>query len=102
MDLRKNERIAGITNIKIIDDKKSYPVTLTNISKTGISVKSQFVFPTFKEISTEMTINGKDFKIPGSIRWVNEHPHKSTPSLKEIGISLLNPPLEFIALIENL
>ena len=102
MELRKNERIAGITNIKIIDNEKSYPVILTNISKTGLSVKSQFVFPTFKEIKTEMTINGKHFKISASIRWVNEHPQKSDPNFKEIGISLINPPPEYIKLIENL
>jgi len=95
MEQRKEKRIFGIKNISIIDEGKSHPVTLVNLSRKGISVLSPTVFPTFKEIEIDMTIDNHPFKVSGSIRWVNENPLKGPPNYKEIGISLLNPPVEF-------
>ncbi len=102
MDLRKEERIFGIKNIKIIDGNDIYPVTLINISRKGLSVKSEFNFPTFKAIEIEITLRGKHFKISGSIRWVNENPGKEKPNFKEIGISLINPAKEYLQLLEEI
>ena len=102
MELRKEERIAGIKNIVIIDDEKKFPVTLINISSKGLSVKSEYIFPTFKEVEVEMTINDKYFKISGSIRWVNEDPGKPKPIFNEIGLSLIKPPKEYLDLIEGI
>ena len=102
MELRKEKRIVGIKNIVLIDEKKKFPVTLTNISTKGLSVMSQFVFPTFKEIEVEMTINEEFFKVSASIRWVNENLGKTKPNFHEIGISLINPPKEYLALLSEL
>jgi len=102
MDFRKGERIFGIKNIKIIDGDQTYPVTLMNISKKGLSVKSEFTFPTFKAIEIEISIRGKQFKISGSVRWVNENPGKGKPNFKEIGISLITPPEEYLQILEEI
>jgi hypothetical protein len=49
-----------------------------------------------------MTINGKYFKISGSIRWVNEKPGKPKPYFNEIGLSLISPPKEYLNLLDKL
>ena len=102
MELRKEKRFRGIKNILIIDGDKICPVTIMNISKKGFSVKSEFVFPTYKQIEIEMTIHEKHFKMLGSIRWVNEHPGIKKPNFREIGISLSNPPAEYNQLLDEI
>lgn len=93
---RRSKRFYGLKNATIADGKEKYPVILTSISKKGISVMSEKVFPTFKEIRIEMELDGKNVVVKGSIRWVNEQPTKPESPLKEIGISIFNPPQAFL------
>lgn len=102
MELRKEKRVKGIKDILIIDGDKTYPVTITNISKKGLSVKSEYVFPTYKQVELELTIKEKKFKISGSIRWVNEYPAKKEPKLREIGIALIKAPREYLLLLKEI
>lgn len=102
MDQRKEKRIFGIKNIRITDDGRSYPVTLVNVSRQGISVISESGFPTYKEVTVEMTIDGHPVSVSASIRWVNDTPVKAPPSFKEIGLALINPPSRYRELLEEI
>lgn len=93
---RRSKRFYGLKNANIIDGEDRYPVILTSISKKGISVMSEKSFPTFKEVKIEMELMGEKILISGSIRWVNEQPTKPESPLKEIGLSIINPPDSYI------
>ena len=102
MPERKAKRVFGIKKIIIIHEDKEYPVVIKDISEKGISVKSEYSFPTYKEIDIEMTIYDKPILLKGSIRWVNEFPLKEKPYLNEIGISFINPPPEYIKYVKKI
>jgi len=93
---RRAKRFYGLKNATILDGNERYPVILTSISKNGISVMSEKSFPTFREITIEMELEGTKIEIKGSIRWVVEQPQKPKSPLKEIGVSIFNPPVSYL------
>lgn len=88
--LKKNQRIM------LKDGENSYPATITSISKNGMSISTEHVFDTFKMIDVLVKIGQKIVPIKGSIRWVNEGAGDKEGKLNEIGISLPNPPPEYV------
>ena len=102
MEDRKTKRIFGVKKITILHEDKEYPVIVNDISKNGISVKSEYVFPTYKEIDIIMTIYKKPIQLKGSVRWVNESPRKKKPYFNEIGISLINPPPAYLKYVKKI
>lgn len=102
MDLRKEKRVHGTTEIKIRDGDHIYPAVLSDISKKGLSIKTEHVFPCYKVIDVIIDIDNKPVQINGSVRWVNENLDKTQDSLNEIGILLINPPGEYLDYVKNL
>lgn len=102
MKSRRSERIYGIKNITILSDSKKYSAIVTNVSKQGICVKSENPLPTYKVVDVVLLLENKEIKITGSVRWVNEKVRKDKPNIMEIGISLLNPPDEYIEYLKEI
>ncbi len=98
---RRSKRFYGLKNATIVDGTEKYPVIITSISKKGISVMSEKSFPTFKEVKIEMELKGKKIELTGSVRWVNEQPTKPQTPLKEIGLSIINPPDLYLKYIDS-
>jgi len=98
MSLRKESRLKKIFRIKLKDEADTYPAVVTSISKTGLSVTTPHVFPTYKVIDVLVKIGEKVIPIKGSIRWVQEAPPGSEKREDgtTIGISLQNPPEEYL------
>jgi len=96
MDSRKAARLKteGI-EIILIDDNTHFPAVLIDVSESGMSVKCAHVFPTFKEIGILLNFEGYKLEMKGSVRWVNEHVGRYKDRMKEIGISIPNPPAEY-------
>ena len=102
MKSRKEKRVFGIKKIIIKHENKEYPVIISDLSKKGINIKSEFVFPTYKEIDIIMTIYDKPIELKGSVRWVHENPGKEKPFFNEIGISLINPSPEYLKYVKKI
>ena len=85
-----------VQNIILRDKKIGYTATIIDVSSNGMSVKSDHVFPTYKEIDILMKIDEKPIQLKGSIRWVKEPLPHQKEKLNEIGIAILNPPEEFL------
>lgn len=102
MENRKAKRTYGLKKIFLRDNNIDYEVILTDISSRGLCIKTEHVFPTFKVIDVIVTIENKSIQLKGSVRWVNEHPEKSKPNLKEIGILLINPPKKYLEYMERI
>ena len=93
-------------NIRILlkDDDNNYPGTIINFSKSGMAIKTSHLFPTYKVIGVCVKIGQKVLPIKGSVRWVNETPSPADDpqgQQKQIGISLRNPPPEYLEYFEK-
>ena len=102
MDTRKEDRLYGIKDLIIRDEGKEFNAILTSISKTGVSVIVDNVFPTYKEIEVRIGIDDGHITLVGSIRWVNDHKGEAGANLKEIGILFIDPPSEYIEYLDKL
>lgn len=97
---KREDRINKNIRIMLKDGDKSYSGKITNFSKTGMSIKTDHVFPTYKVIDICVKIGDKLVSIRGSVRWVNEFPIDSRDQEKEMGILLQNPPIEYLQYFE--
>ena len=102
MEDRKEKRTYGLKNVTIKDLDKTFQAVLTDISITGVCIKTDQILPTYKEVAIIIQIEDDPCTLRGSVRWVNEHPEKQTPFLNEIGIALIDPPLLYIEYIEKI
>jgi Tfp pilus assembly protein PilZ len=85
-----------ILNVILRDERVGYTATIKDVSRNGMSVYSDHVFPTYKMIDVLIKIGKKPIQLKGSIRWVKESlPEKDKP-YNEIGISLINPSQEYM------
>lgn len=104
-ETRKEPRIKKFFKIKIKDEETIYPAAITSMSKTGMSIKTAHVLPTYKIIEIMVKINDKIIPLNGSVRWVWEPSDKDsvqpTKRDNEIGIALQNPPPEYLAHFDN-
>ena len=89
--IKKNQRVV------LKDGENSCQATITSLSKSGMSLISENTFHTFKMIDILVKIGQKIVPIKGSIRWVNEGAGDGEKKLNEIGISLQNPPPEYLS-----
>ncbi len=96
MDLRKEKRVPEAKEIKIRDGEQTYPAFLVDMSRKGISIKTEHVLPCYKVIDVIIDIDNKPVRINGSVRWVNDNLEKPVDTLKEIGILLIDPPAEYL------
>jgi Tfp pilus assembly protein PilZ len=95
--MKKREgRINKNIRIMLKDGEESYSGKITNFSKTGMSIKTDRVFPTYKVIDICVKIGRKIVPIKASVRWVNEFPADSKEHQKEMGVLLQNPPPEYL------
>ena len=85
-----------VLNVILRDERVGHTATIKDVSRTGMSVYSDHVFPTYKMIDVLIKIGKKPIQLKGSIRWVKESlPEKDKP-YNEIGISLINPSQEYM------
>lgn len=61
-----------------------------------MSVLCKHAFPAYKVIDILCKIEQLVIPIKGSVRWVNDLPHANEEEKYEIGISLTNPPQEYV------
>ena len=95
--MKKREgRINKSIKIVLKDGEESYPGTITNFSKTGMSIKTDRVFPTYRVISVIVKIGQKVIPLKGSVRWVIEAAKDSEDKQNEMGLLLHNPPPEYL------
>ncbi len=102
MDDRKEKRVQQTTEIKIKDGDQIINADLVDISKKGMSVKTENVFPTYKVIDILIKIREKAIHLKGSVRWVNEKIDKDKDKPNEIGILLIHPPQEYLDYFDEL
>lgn len=102
MEDRKEKRTYGLKKVTIKDLDRTFEAVLTDISTTGLCIKTEQILPTYKEIAIIIQIEDEPCTLRGSVRWVNEHPQKPSPYLNEIGIALINPPNDFIEYMEKI
>lgn len=91
----REKRMKASQRIMIQDDDSNYPASIITISKTGMSVKTKHMFPTYKVVDVVVKIAKKFIQIKASIRWVNECSDDKGNKWFEIGLSLPNPPPEY-------
>jgi len=102
METRKEVRIKKNIRILIKDDRGSYPAQVTSISKSGMSIKTDVVFPTYKVLHVIIKIDQKMIPIKGCVRWAYEPPDDAEDQQYQMGLSLQNPPPEYIRHYEKL
>jgi Tfp pilus assembly protein PilZ len=96
----RNDRINKNIRIMLKDGAESYSGTIINFSKTGMSIKTDHVFPTYKVIDICVKIGKKLVPIKASVRWVNEFSPDSQDPQKAMGVLLKNPPPEYLEYFE--
>ncbi len=98
MTERKDTRLKKEIRVKLKDDTGTYDGMITTVSKRGMSVKTDHVFPTYKVIDVLVKIGDKMIQLSGSVRWV--HDQLTDPCCEEglnlVGIALHNPPPEYL------
>jgi len=95
----RENRKQKIIRVLLKDGENSYPGIITNFSKTGMSIKTEHVLPTYKVIDICVKIGEKMVPLKGSVRWVNEispPPGEVETQQNLIGVSLHNPPVEYL------
>jgi Tfp pilus assembly protein PilZ len=85
-----------VLNIILRDERVGYTATIKDVSRTGMSVFSDHIFPTYKMIDVLIKIGKQPIQLKGSVRWVKESlPDRGKP-YHEIGISLIDPSREYL------
>jgi len=101
---RKEERLKKNIRVKLKDDTGTYDGMITSLSKSGMRIKTEHVFPTYKIIDILVKIGEKMVQLRGSVRWVFEptiDPDDDADfdpegQMYQIGVSLHNPPPEYV------
>ncbi len=100
MTERKETRLKKEIRVKLKDDTGTYNGIVTTLSKTGMSVKTDHVFPTYKIIDVLVKIGEKMVQFRGSVRWVHDYPNDADTDpegrLNLVGLSLHKPPPEYL------
>ena len=100
MKERTRKKVKTIQNVILRDDRLGHAATLVDVSQSGMSVKTDHIFPTYKLIDVLIKTGGKALQLQGSVRWVKEAPPNQTERGHEMGIAIINPPQEFIDFFE--
>ncbi|MCP4219820.1 MAG: PilZ domain-containing protein [bacterium] len=98
---RKESREETHPHILLQDNNKKYPATVIDISKSGMSVRTSHMFPTYKEIDVLIKIRQKVVPLKGCVRWVNAGSDTSEEYSHSVGIMFQNPPEEYISHFEE-
>ena len=72
MKKRERKKPSDILNVILRDERVGYTATIKDVSKTGMSVFSDHVFPTYKMIDILIKIGEEPIQLKGSVRWVKE------------------------------
>jgi Tfp pilus assembly protein PilZ len=91
----RETRAKANQRVIIKDGSSSYSAAITTISKSGMSIKTDHSFPTYKVIDVVVKIAKKVIQIKASVRWVHEFNDDAGDKWYEIGLSLPNPPQEY-------
>ena len=91
----RETRMKANQRIIIKDGSSSYSAAISTISKTGMSIKTDHTFPTYKVVDVVVKIAKKFVQIKASVRWVHEFSDDDGGKWYEIGLSLPNPPAEY-------
>jgi len=100
MKERTRRKVKSLQNVIIRDDRVGYAATIRDVSKSGMSVKTEHVFPTFKLVDVLIKVGDKAIQLQGSVRWVKEAPLNQKDREHEMGLAILNPPQEFLDYFE--
>ncbi|MCU0285232.1 MAG: PilZ domain-containing protein [Acidobacteria bacterium] len=91
----REKRMKASQRIIIQDEGSHFPASIITISKTGMSVKTDHMFPTYKVVDIMVKVAKKFISMKASIRWVNECKDDKGSKCFEVGLSLQNPPPEY-------
>ncbi len=97
----RNERIKKNIRVLLNDGEGSYSGIIANFSRTGMSIKTDHIFPTFKLMDICVKIGQKVVPIKGSVRWVKESVGEPEEPRHLVGISLVNPSPEYLKYFEQ-
>jgi len=103
MENRKENREKKNIRVRVKDESEIYPAVVTSISKTGMSLKTGHVFPTFKVVDLLVKIGSMSYTIKAAVRWANELPVTKSGNEDEkyeIGLFLQNPPPDYLSHFE--
>lgn len=93
---RQRKKLDDIHNVIVRDEKIGYTATIKDVSRNGMSILTDHVFPTYKIIDILLKIGDKPLQLKGSVRWVKEPLLEQKEKFNEIGIALINPPAAYI------
>jgi len=96
MKARERKKPKEFLNVILRDERFGYTATIKDISRTGMSVLSEHVFPTYKMIDVLIKIGKKPIQLMGSVRWIKESLPDKDQKYNEIGIALVNPSKEYL------
>ncbi len=102
MNNRNEKRVYGLKKVTIKRDEKRYSAIITNVSFNGISLKSEHPVSSSDYIHLEIEIEKKPVDLEGSVIWVDEYPAHPESPFKEIGISLNDPPDDYLDYIKGI
>ncbi len=95
MDKRRHER----KKKRILIRMNGKPAVLQDISRSGIQLTCATI-PGERQVDITIQYEDKTYDLTGLIRWVRRQVTFHSP--KNIGISLNNPPKEYLSFIDNL
>ena len=95
MDKRRHER----KKKRILIRMNGKPAVLQDISRSGIQLTCATI-PGERKVEISIKYEDKTFDLSGLIRWVRRQVTFHSP--KNIGISLIRPPKEYLKFIDNL
>lgn len=95
MDKRRHER----KKKRILIRMNGKPAVLQDISRSGIQLTCATI-PGERQVDVTIVYGDKKFDLTGLIRWVRRQVTFHSP--KNIGISLVQPPKEYIQFIDSL
>lgn len=98
MDKRKYPRI----KTRMLAAVNSKQGLLENVSREGVKLKLMAdAVPQSQEVDVEFEIGEKVFKLRGIVRWCRRDKF-SFQNLREVGLSLVEPPPEFYDFVDTL
>jgi len=100
MESRKEKRLYGLKNLVILEGEREVPAIMVDISPTGICVRCDKTLPTYREVYLRLELNGRVVSLKAAVRWVNDPVHLKGTNLKEIGLSIIDPPEVYIRYLE--
>lgn len=102
MESRKEKRFYGLKNLVILEGERKVPAIMVDISPTGVCVRCDKTLPTYREVELRLDLNDRPVTLKAAVRWVNDPVQLKGTNLKEIGLSIIDPPEEYTKYLETI